>query len=182
MRYHNITKCDVLNGDGVRVVLWLSGCNHHCQNCHNPETWDENGGLLFDENAKQELFDTLDSIYIDGITFSGGDPLFPKNRAEVGELIEQIHQKFPQKTIWLYTGYLWEDIKDLPFIKYIDVLIDGRFEQDKFSPNAKWVGSSNQRIIDVQKTIKDQSVVLYYQNVDEKIEYDQSKRNIKCDC
>ena len=81
MRYHNITKEDMLNGEGLRVVLWVAGCNHHCKNCQNPETWDENGGIPFDEEAENELFEALDKSYISGITFSGGDPLFPNNRS-----------------------------------------------------------------------------------------------------
>lgn len=183
MNYHNITKCDFLNGEGVRVVLWISGCSHHCENCHNPITWDENGGLPFDENAKVELFDALSNPDIDGITFSGGDPLFPKNRAEVGKLIDEIKEKFPQKTIWLYTGFLWEEVKDLPFIKYIDVLLDGKFEPAKFSPNAKWVGSSNQRIIDVKKSIAQNKVVLYCLTLPEaELSYSQKSNKIKCDC
>ena len=161
MNYHNITKCDILNGEGVRVVLWVSGCSHHCPNCHNAITWDENGGLLFDENAKKELFDALNQEYIDGITFSGGDPLFLGNREVVGNLVEEIKQQFPNKNIWLYTGFLWEEIKDLPFVKDIDVLVDGRFEQDKFSTKALWRGSTNQRVIDAKKSLLENKVVLY---------------------
>ena len=182
MRYHNITKCDVLNGDGVRVVLWLAGCSHHCKNCHNPETWDENGGLPFDENAKKELFEALSADYIDGITFSGGDPLFCKNREGVGDLIFEIKQKFPQKTIWLYTGFLWEQIKDLPFVKNIDVLIDGRFEQELFSPSAKWVGSLNQRVIDAKQSLSQNKIVLHCENNFNPINYNQIESKIKCDC
>lgn len=183
MNYHNITKCDFLNGEGVRVVLWLAGCSHHCENCHNPITWDENGGLPFDKAAKDELFQALQNPDIDGITFSGGDPLFPKNRTEVGELIQEIHKKLPSKTIWLYTGFLWEDVKDLPFIQFVDVVLDGKFEQDKFSPNAKWVGSSNQRIIDVKKSLQNDAVVLYCDTLpQDALRFNQKSNKIKCDC
>ena len=161
MNYHNITKCDILNGEGVRVVLWVSGCSHHCPNCHNAITWDENGGLLFDETAKQELFDALNNPDIDGITFSGGDPLFLGNRETIGNLVEEIKQKFPNKNIWLYTGFLWEDVKHLSFLKDVDFLIDGRFEQEKFSTKALWRGSTNQRVIDVKKSLNQNKVVLY---------------------
>ena len=161
MNYHNITKCDVLNGDGVRVVLWLAGCSHCCKNCQNPITWDAKGGLVFDESAKKELFDALSSPYIDGITFSGGDPLFLGNREEVGKLLEEIHNKFKEKTIWLYTGYTFEEIKDLPYLKYVDVLVDGRFVQELFSPEALWRGSSNQRVIDVKKSLALKKIVLH---------------------
>ena len=99
MRYHNITKDDMLNGDGLRVVLWVAGCEHHCPNCQNPVTWDINGGLEFDEAAKKEIFDELEKNYVSGITFSGGDPLHTQNRKDVGALIEEIKEKFPNKTI-----------------------------------------------------------------------------------
>lgn len=101
MRYHNITKDDMLNGDGLRVVLWVAGCEHHCPNCQNPVTWDINGGLEFDEAAKKEIFDELEKNYVSGITFSGGDPLHTQNRKDVGALIEEIKEKFPNKTIWI---------------------------------------------------------------------------------
>ena len=112
----------MLNGDGLRVVLWVAGCGHACPGCHNPITWDAEGGLLFDQAAKDGLFTELGKDYISGITFSGGDPLFPGNREEISELCREIRQKFPDKTIWLYTGYRWEEIKWLPFLDQIDVL------------------------------------------------------------
>ena len=98
----------MLNGDGLRVVLWVAGCAHGCKECQNPVTWDPQDGVRFDEEAKKEIFDQLAENYISGITFSGGDPLFPANEAEVTELARTIREKFPEKTIWLYTGYLWE--------------------------------------------------------------------------
>ncbi len=160
MNYHNITKQDMLNGDGIRVVLWVAGCNHHCKNCHNPVTWDENGGLPFDEDAEKELFEALDKDYIDGITFSGGDPLFPANRSEIFRLIKKCRSEYPQKTIWLYTGYKWEDIKDLDGISDIDILADGEFVEELKDNNIKWVGSSNQRIINVKESLN-KELVLY---------------------
>ena len=99
MRYHNITKDDMLNGDGLRVVLWVAGCQHCCKECHNPITWDPDGGLPFDEAAKQEIFEQLEKSYISGITFSGGDPLHPANRADVRSRMEEIKAKYPNKTI-----------------------------------------------------------------------------------
>lgn len=161
MHYHNITKDDMLNGDGLRVVLWVAGCSHHCEGCHNPITWDENGGIEFDKAAKQELFDILRRPYISGITFSGGDPLFPGNRPEIEALIREIDGEFPAKTKWLYTGYLWEEIKDLDFIHMLDVVVDGRFEKDKFDAKLHWKGSSNQRVIDVKNSLKQNKTVLH---------------------
>lgn len=161
MRYHNITKDDMLNGDGLRVVLWVSGCSHACKGCQNPITWDANGGIPFDEEAKEEIFAELSKDYVSGITFSGGDPLFPANRGAIYALIEEIHEKYPEKTMWLYTGFLWETIKELPCMKYLDVVVDGEFEIEKLSLTAHWKGSSNQRVIDVQKSLATGSVVLH---------------------
>lgn len=161
MRYHNITKDDMLNGDGLRVVLWVSGCSHCCKDCHNPITWDPNGGVTFDESAKEELFTELEKTYISGITFSGGDPLHSKNKKDVEELAKEIRNKFPLKTIWLYTGSAWESIRDSSIMKYLDVLVDGEFDCDKKSKQLHWKGSSNQRVIDVQKSLKLGKTVLH---------------------
>ncbi len=153
MRYHNITKDDMLNGDGLRVVLWVAGCSHCCKDCHNPLTWDPNGGLLFDDAAKAEIFEQLDKPYISGITFSGGDPLHAANRLDVRNLMEEIKESYSQKTIWLYTGDVWENILHYPLLKYVDVLVDGEFVAEQKDPKLLWKGSSNQRVIDVQKTL-----------------------------
>lgn len=155
MNYHNITKDDMLNGDGLRGVLWVAGCDHMCKECQNPITWDPNGGILFDDKAKKELFCILDKDYISGVTFSGGDPLFPGNRDEITSLAKEIKEKYPNKTIWLYTGYLFEEIKDLEIIKYLDVIVDGPFLIDEKNTQAKWKGSNNQRVIDVKRTISE---------------------------
>ncbi|MCD8097364.1 MAG: anaerobic ribonucleoside-triphosphate reductase activating protein [Lachnospiraceae bacterium] len=161
MRYHNITKDDMLNGDGLRVVLWLAGCTHHCKNCQNPVTWDPAGGLPFDEAAKEELFAELEKEYVSGVTFSGGDPLYEPNRPELTALIHEIRERFPQKTIWLYTGYLWEDVRDLPLVADLDILVDGRFVEELKDNNLPWKGSSNQRVIDVRATRRLGQTVLY---------------------
>lgn len=161
MRYHNITKDDMLNGDGLRTVLWVAGCSHGCKNCQNPITWDICGGIPFDEAAKEELFAELEKDYISGITFSGGDPLHVKNRGEVGGLIYEIHKKFPDKTIWVYTGYLWDEVRDLPYMKYVDVLVDGKFVEALKDTTLHWKGSSNQNVIDVKKSLKTGKMVLH---------------------
>ena len=144
----------MLNGDGLRVVLWVAGCNHCCKDCQNPITWDPDGGLLFDEAAREEIFEQLEKSYISGITFSGGDPLHPANRLDVRELMAEIKQKFPNKTIWLYTGDVWENIKDYPLMEYVDVLVDGEFHTEEKDTKLLWKGSANQRVIDVQKTLQ----------------------------
>ena len=150
----------MLNVDGLRVVLWVAGCTHCCKECQNPLTWDPDGGLLFDEAARQEIFKQLDQPYISGITFSGGDPLHSANRMDVRGLMEEIKQKYPQKTIWLYTGDCWEDILHYPMMKYVDVLVDGEFEIDRKDVKLLWKGSSNQRVIDVQKSLEQTDPVI----------------------
>ena len=154
MRYHNITKDDMINGDGLRVVLWVSGCSHCCKGCQNPITWDVNGGILFDDAAKQEIFEQLDKPYISGITFSGGDPLHSANRMDVRTLMAEIREKYPEKTIWLYTGDVWENVMHYPMMRYVDVLVDGEFMIEKRDVKLMWKGSSNQRVIDVQKSLR----------------------------
>ena len=173
MRYHNITKADMLNGEGLRVVLWLAGCSHHCQACQNPITWNPNDGLVFDENAKKEVFDELEKDWCSGITFSGGDPLYLGNREGVSSLISEIRSKFPDKNIWCYTGYDFEtDIKEKMMVKwpetreiirYIDILVDGEFIEDKKDLTLRFRGSSNQRIIDVPESLNKGEVVLWNQ-------------------
>lgn len=162
MNYHNITKCDMANGSGIRTVLWVAGCNHQCPGCHNEMTWDCNGGIPFDGEAIAEIFFELGKPECDGITFSGGDPLHPNNRKEVLKLAENIKNTFGDtKTCWLYTGFLWEDIRGLEGIENIDVLIDGRYVASLGNPSPKWRGSTNQRIIDVKKSLRMGEVVLY---------------------
>lgn len=164
MNYHNITKDDMLNGDGLRVVLWVAGCNHQCEDCQNPITWDVTGGLPFDEAAENELFEALNKPYISGITFSGGDPMHPFNRNEIFRLIKKVKSLHPDKTVWVYTGFLWKDFDDVEDKKYIDVLVDGRFVKALKDEKLQWVGSSNQRIIDVQKTLQTGKIVLHFDN------------------
>lgn len=161
MNYHNITKDDMLNGDGLRVVLWVAGCSHACKECHNPITWDVNGGLPFDEDAERELFAALDKDYISGLTFSGGDPLHPSNRDAVTALAKKAKALFPDKTIWLYTGFDWEAVRSLAIVPYLDVIVDGRFRIELKDTKLHWKGSSNQRVIDVPATLAQGKIVLY---------------------
>ncbi len=161
MNYYSITKNDMVNGDGLRVVLWVAGCDHCCDGCHNSYTWDKTGGSKFDDNAKKEIFCELDKDYISGITFSGGDPLLCDNRETVLDFVKEVSEKYPNKTIWLYTGYTWEQIKDLPNIDKVDILVDGEFVISLKKPKLKWKGSSNQRVIDVKQTLKTGEIVLH---------------------
>ena len=151
MKYHDISKHDMKNGEGIRVVLWVSGCSHHCKGCHNPLTWNPKHGLEFDEKARGEIFYELATDYVSGLTLSGGDPLHEANREAVTKLAKEVKEIFPDKTIWLYTGYKHEEVADLEVMKYVDVLVDGKFEKEKADPNAEWVGSINQRVIKLCK-------------------------------
>ncbi len=157
MRYHNITKDDMLNGDGLRVVLWVAGCEHCCPECQNPITWDPEGGLLFDAAAKAEVFEQLEKSYISGITFSGGDPLHPANKGDVRRLMMEIRSRFPDKTIWLYTGEDWEKLYRDSILNYVDVLVDGEFLIAQKDVKLMWKGSANQRVIDVKATLSSET-------------------------
>ena len=161
MRYLSILDCDIADGVGVRIALFVAGCNHHCLNCHNPETWNEKAGRPFTEETKRELFRLLNKDYIDGLTLSGGDPLFPNNREPLTELCKEVKERFPNKTIWCWTGYLYEQVQDLPIMEYIDVLVDGPYIDSQRDITLNWRGSPNQRVIDVQKTRKENEIVLF---------------------
>lgn len=152
MRYHNIDKCSVNDGKGIRVVLYCSGCVHHCKGCHNPETWDFDSGKEFDDNAKSELFESLDKPYIDGITFSGGDPLCSYD--DVFSLILEIREKYPSKNIWVYSGYTLEDLIKCgkeAILEHINVLVDGRYVEELRDVTLAFRGSKNQRILEKGK-------------------------------
>lgn len=161
MNFHRISEDDMLNGNGLRIVLWLAGCNHQCPECQNPETWDPHGGSLFTLRDSLQVLSDLGHDHIKGLTVSGGDPLFPENRSEVTLLCETVKRLYPQKDIWCYTGYHWDEVKDLPMMQYIDVLVDGPYQKELRDVQAHWVGSRNQRIIDVHRSIEQGSVVLY---------------------
>lgn len=179
LNYLKIEKASIANGEGVRVVLWCSGCRVHCKNCQNPQTWDFNSGKLFDEEAKKELFEALNKPYIQGITFSGGHPLENENIAEVYDLIKEIKDRFPSKDIWLYTGCEWEQIfcpkgKDdfdlngnqirayqKKALSLCDVVVDGAYIDEQRDITLRFKGSSNQRIIDIKKTLIGNKIVLW---------------------
>lgn len=171
----------MLNGDGLRVVLWLSGCSHNCYKCQNPQTHDPNSGILFDEKAEEELFRELSKDYISGLTLTGGDPLHENNLDGVLKIVHKIRHLMPQKTIWLYTGYEWEHIFDQGYhyhpltveklsigrwrrqkiVRQCDVLIDGRYIDSLRDVSLKWKGSSNQRVINAQESLKQNKIILY---------------------
>ena len=171
MNYSVIKKHDVANGPGVRVSLYVSGCSHHCKNCFNPETWDKNYGSIFTLKERIEIIDALRPDYIEGLTILGGDPIEPYNISEVIKLIKSVKVVYPDKSIWLYTGYKFEDLLSEKLIpdrnirdditRYIDVIVDGEFEEENKVIDLRFRGSTNQRIIDIKKSIKEDSIILW---------------------
>lgn len=167
MNYHNITYPDQNNGPGLRVVIWVSGCSHHCLKCQNPQTWDKNSGIIFDNSAKEEIIEQLKNKYISGVTWSGGDPMHKDNVETVLKFTEKIHDLFPEKNIWLYTGYTFEEImndtnlKRKQLLDLCDVLVDGEYKKELRDISLHWCGSSNQRVIDVKNTLKENKIILY---------------------
>lgn len=165
MNYHKILHDDQLNGEGLRVVVFLSGCSHHCEGCHNPQTWDSKSGKKFDQAAKDEIVHYLSQDYTDGITLSGGDPLDYGNVEDVLELCKDIKSTFPNKSIWVYTGYTIEELLQHPIqkkvLELVDVLVDGPFMLKFFDAKYPYAGSTNQRIINVKETLKTGIIVPY---------------------
>ena len=165
MNYEKIDKCSVSNGLGVRTVLWISGCNVHCKNCHNQSTWDFNSGIPFTEETMQEILYDLSKPYIKGLTLSGGHPLDPHNAPKVLEIVKRVKMVFPNKDIWIYSGYVWEDIiKDetlREILKYTDILVDGAYVDELRDISLAFRGSSNQRIISVKKSLTENKVILW---------------------
>lgn len=155
----------MLNGDGLRVTCWVSGCNMGCFNCYNPQTWDFNSGIPFTDDSMQEILYDLSKPYIKGLTLSGGHPLDPHNAPKVLEIVKRVKMVFPNKDIWIYSGYVWEDIiKDetlKEILKYTDVLVDGAYVDELRDISLPFKGSSNQRIIDVQKSLVENKVILW---------------------
>ena len=160
MRYLKIENVDIGNGLDVGSVLWVSGCSHHCPQCHNPQTWDKNAGEEFTGEVLDNLLEKLKRPYIKRLTLSGGDPLFLGNRDEITNIVRKVKKNFPNIKIWCYTGYLWEEVKDLPCMDFIDVLVDGEFKVELRDITLPFCGSSNQRIINVKESLKKGCVVL----------------------
>ena len=171
MNFADIKKADVANGLGVRVSVFVSGCNHHCKNCFNKEAWDFNYGKEFTQKEIDKILKELDHPYVSGLTLLGGEPLEHVNQQGLLPLLKQVKEKFPDKNIWCYTGYTfdtdvmnnmynkWKETPEL--LSYIDVMVDGKFEEEKKDISLRFRGSSNQRIIDVQKSIKGKKAVLF---------------------
>lgn len=164
MKYSKIRKMDISNGEGVRVSLFVQGCSFHCKNCFNPETWDFNKGKEFTTIEVNKIVQLANKDYINGLSILGGEPLHPKNIESVSMLCEYFKYKYPYKTIWLWTGFRYEDIlkreNNYNIFNYIDILVDGQFEEDKKDLTLKWRGSSNQRVIDCKKSLAENKIIL----------------------
>ena len=161
MRYVKIERNSVANGVGIRTVLWCQGCSLHCKGCHNPHTWDFDSGKIFDVKAVQTICEELEKPYVAGLTLSGGHPLEPNNIKECTALCRYLKTKYPQKTRWLYTGWLWESIKQLDIMKYIDVVVEGPYIDSLRDITLKYCGSKNQRVIDVKKSLTENKLVIF---------------------
>lgn len=171
MNYAEIKTTDIANGEGVRVSLFVSGCRRRCKGCFNESAWDFTGGKPFDESAEKFIFEALSPDYIAGLTLLGGDPFEPENQLALLPFVKRVKARFPQKNIWCYTGYTYsgggiaeqavqtEATREL--VSLIDVLVDGKFEQELKDIRLKFRGSSNQRVIDVKRSILSNSIVLY---------------------
>lgn len=160
MNYGKIKPVDIANGEGVRVSLFVSGCSHHCKGCFNPELWNYNAGQDMTTETLAEIIDLCSKSYISGLSLLGGEPLDPKNVETVTHIASFFKRHFPNKTIWCYTGYRFEDVKHLYIMKHIDVLVDGQFDEVLKNPKLRFRGSSNQRIIDVKKSLGSGNIIL----------------------
>lgn len=161
MRYNKIRKMDIADGPGVRVSIFMQGCTFNCKNCFNPETHDFNGGKEFTDDTIARVLELCENENIEGLSILGGEPMHPKNIDGTTKLAKEFKEKYPNKNIWVWTGFLFDkDLKDKEVMKYIDVLVDGQYVDELHDPKLKWKGSSNQRVIDVQESLKQNEVVL----------------------
>lgn len=161
INYQKITLFDTANGPGIRSTLWVSGCNHQCKGCQNPETWDKNSGNLFTNDTMDQILDSLRYPYIRGLTISGGDPLYPSNRGTVTDIVKKVKEIYPDKDIWVWTGYLYKEVHHLDIMNYIDVLVDGPFILEQRDITLPYSGSPNQKVINVKESLSSGRIILY---------------------
>ena len=162
MRYNKIRKMDIADGPGVRVSIFTQGCSFNCKNCFNQETHDFNGGKEFNDETLNHILDLCNNEHIEGLSILGGEPMHPQNIEGTTKLAKAFKEKYPNKSLWAWSGYSFDnDLKDKEVAKYIDVIVDGRYEDDLRNPKLKWKGSENQRVIDVQKSLADSKIVLF---------------------
>lgn len=160
MRYNKIRKMDISNGPGIRVSIFMQGCSFHCKDCFNSETWDFKAGKDFNDEVINKVLDLASLPHIVGLSILGGEPMHPNNREGTIKLAKAFKKRYPNKDIWVWSGYLFDELKDIEGLSYIDTLVDGRFVLEKANPTLKFRGSSNQRVIDVKKSLKAGNVVL----------------------
>ena len=159
MRYAKMRRMDISNGPGMRASIFVQGCTFNCKNCFNPETHDFNGGKEFTDETLKQLMDLCRKDFVVGLSILGGEPLHPKNIATTTKIAKTFKEMFPDKTLWVWTGFLFDrDLKDKEILNYIDVLVDGQYVDELHDPTLKWRGSSNQRVIDVPKSLKTKKV------------------------
>lgn len=159
-RYNKIRKMDISNGPGVRVSVFMQGCTFNCKNCFNPETHDFSGGKEFTDDTINEVLKLCDNDYICGLSILGGEPLHNKNIEASTKLAKAFKERYPDKSVWVWTGFKFEDyVMDKEITKYADFIVDGQFEEENKNPKLLYSGSSNQRVIDVKKTMKKGKVV-----------------------
>lgn len=170
MNYGAIKKCDIANGVGVRTVLFVSGCTHHCKGCFQPETWNFDYGERYTKETEDEIIESLRPDYVDGITLLGGEPFEPENQRELVKLLWRIKKELPQKTVWSFSGYTYEELTGdsravcevtNEMLSMLDVLVDGEFVEAKRNISLRFRGSENQRLIDMNKTRKEGKIVLW---------------------
>ena len=162
MKYNKIRKMDIANGPGIRVSVFFQGCSFHCKNCFNPETWDFNEGKKFGEEQIEEIINLCKEDYIAGLSLLGGEPMHPKNINNTTRLAKRFKEIYPNKSIWAWSGFLYDrDLQDKEVLNYLDVLVDGQYQDELRNPNLKWRGSANQRVIDVKKSKQKGQIVLY---------------------
>ena len=160
MRYNLIRKMDIADGPGVRVSIFMQGCAFHCKNCFNSETWDFSGGKEFTDETIDKVLTLCGESYIKGLSILGGEPMHPINIEGTTRLAKAFKEKYPNKNLWIWSGFLFEQLKDKEVLKYVDVLVDGQYKDELHSPILKWKGSSNQRVIDVQKSLKQNKIII----------------------
>ena len=166
MRYNKIRKMDISNGPGVRVSIFMQGCVFNCKNCFNPETHDFNVGKEFSDKTIEMILNLCNKDYIVGLSILGGEPMHPKNIEGTTKLAKSFKEKYPDKNIWVWTGFLYDkDLKNKEVLNYIDVLVDGQYKDELHNPKLRWCGSSNQRVIDVKKSISENKIVIYEENL-----------------
>ena len=158
MRYNLIRKMDISNGPGVRVSIFMQGCSFHCKKCFNPETWDFEGGQEFTEDTINKVLELSDKKEVKGLSILGGEPMHPTNIEGTTKLAKAFKEKYPEKNIWAWSGFKYEDIKNNDVFNYIDVLVDGQYKDELHDPTLKWRGSSNQRVIDIKESKKQNKI------------------------